>query len=507
MVPSDPSRGHLVLIVDDDRDLREALAETLEDSGYEVVTAVDGQDGLRQMRVYHPSVVILDLLMPQMDGWQFRLEQKHDSSLMATPVIAVSASHSAAAAAIDADLYLEKPFPIEQIVSAVEIVLQGRARRADAIAGAQRERLLAVETLASGIAHEVNNPLTYVLLSLSGAARQLATVRCAEHATELDRVQRLLRDATEGAERIRGIVQGIRLFSCPDDRIAAIDVRTCVESALRLVADELRRRARLVTVFDSVPLVAGDERRLGQVVLNLLTNAIHAIPEGDRDAHEIRVTTRTAAYGHAVIEVEDTGCGIPTHVLDRIFEPFFTTKPVGQGSGLGLSISDNIVRAFGGEIVARSEVGRGSCFRVLLPAADPTRLSAPRELARGERLRILVVDDEPSVCAAASTALGDEHDVVEATSALEALDRLSANPTYDVLLSDLQMPGMSGLELYRCVRAVWPHLGAAMLFMSSGPVPADVRELLAAANLPILDKPIDLARLRGALAQRSRGPA
>jgi len=495
----------LILIVDDDRDLREALAETLEDAGYEVVAAVDGQEGLRQMRAFRPSVVILDLVMPNMDGWQFRLEQKHDPTLCTTPVIAISASHTAAAAAIDADLFLEKPFPIDQIVQSVETVLAARARRSNAIASAEHERLLAVGTLAAGIAHEVNNPLTYLLLSLTGATRHLERVDAPDYRDLLDRVRRLLRDAVDGAERIRGIIQGIRLFSAgADDRVAApIDVRQSLESALHLVTHDLEQRARLVTSYDTVPLVIADEKRLGQVFLNLLTNAIQAVPEGDRASHEIRVATRTSAAGHVVVEISDTGAGIAPHVLGRIFEPFFTTKPVGQGTGLGLSISHNIVRALGGEITVTSAVGEGSTFRVWLAPADPNRLVIDRrEPEPGDRLRILVVDDEPSVCAHTCAMLRDEHEVVEAGSALEALDRLSANPAYDVVLSDLQMPGMSGLELYRCVRALWPELASSMIFLTGGPVDADAREVLSGANLPILDKPLDSARLHAALATR-----
>jgi signal transduction histidine kinase len=495
--PDPRARPQLILVVEDDADLRVILAETLATAGYHVATAVDGEDGLRRMRAQHPDAVVLDLMMPRMDGWQFRLEQKRDAALRGTPVIAMSADHSAAAATIDADLYLQKPFAPAEILSAVDTVLLARRRAQEVIDNAQTERLIALGTLAAGVAHEINNPLTYVLLNLAAASRHLATVVCEPHRDTLDRIACLLRDATDGSERIRTIVRGIRLFSRPDERpTGAVDVRLCLDGAVRLVMDDLRMRARLVTTYDTVPLVRADDSRLGQVFLNLVTNAIQAIPEGAAGDHEIRVTTRTDERGRAVVEIADSGCGIPAHLRSRIFEPFFTTKAIGEGTGLGLSISHGVVRALGGEITVDSEVGRGSTFRVTLPAIDGVPHPVVEAAAPPRRRRILVVDDEPAVCAGVASALGEQHDVVEAGSAREALDRITANPTYDVLLCDLQMPGMSGLELVRCVRTVWPAMRTTVIFMTAGPVPAEVDALVSAREAAVLPKPLAIDRVR-----------
>jgi signal transduction histidine kinase len=506
--PSSPpasTANRLILIVEDDADVREALAETLEDSGYEVITAINGQEGLRQMRACRPAAVVLDLVMPQMDGWQFRLEQKHDPSLSTTPVVAISASHSAAAATVDADLYLGKPFPPGEIVEAIATVLRSHARKQDLVSHAQEDRLIALGTLAAGVAHEINNPLTYVQLNLSAAAKHLTALSCDEHRATIERIDRLLRDALEGSDRIRGIVHGIGLFSRADQPDAApVDVRLCLDAALRLVASELRMRAQVVTDYDTVPLVLADEARLGQVFVNLLSNAAQAILDGDPADHRVRVATRTDDEGRAVIEITDTGTGIPPHLLGRIFEPFFTTKSVGQNSGLGLSISHGIVSALGGEITVESQVGGGSRFRVSLPAMDrDPRCARPvidvAPAAAPARLRILVVDDEPAICAALGALLGDEHDVVEASSAREALDRLTANPAYDVLLCDVQMPGMSGIELVRCVRSVWPEPRPAMILMTGGALPASTQDLLD-SGVAVLAKPLAVDRLRALVA-------
>ena len=205
---SGPVRRMRVLIVEDDGDLRESLADVLEERGYRAVTATDGREGLRQMRAYEPDIVVLDLMMPLMDGWQFRLAQKRDPSLAAIPVIAISASESAAAATIDTDLYLRKPFMPEKMVEAIDNVLLTHARKHESVEAAQTERLIALGTLAAGMAHEINNPLTYVFLNLTGALRSLASVDRARDRDALAHTEHMLRATLDGAERIRGIVSG-----------------------------------------------------------------------------------------------------------------------------------------------------------------------------------------------------------------------------------------------------------------------------------------------------------
>jgi signal transduction histidine kinase len=179
-----------------------------------------------------------------------------------------------------------------------------------------------------------------------------------------------VRGALEGVERIRGITAGIRTFSRPEDAAnAPIDFRGPLDAALKLVMHDLRHRARLSEDYTPTPLVAANAGRLGQVFLNLLNNAIQSFPVGGATTHEIKVATGTDDGGRAFVEVADSGEGIPDHLLPRIFEPFFSTKEVGQGNGLGLSISHGIVRSLGGEITVSSKVGRGTTFRVSLPAA------------------------------------------------------------------------------------------------------------------------------------------
>jgi signal transduction histidine kinase len=184
----------------------------------------------------------------------------------------------------------------------------------------------------------------------------------------------LLRQAIEGAERITNVVRSVRMLAHAESRPPApLDVRAVLESALTIVDHDLRARGRVVVELGEVPWVMADESALGQVFLALLVNAVQALPEAG--GGEIRVRTSTDADGDAVIEIEDTGAGIPEHLLPRIFEPFFTTRPVGQGSGLGLSVSQGIVSGLGGRIEVDSAVGRGTTMRVILPPGRRTRAS------------------------------------------------------------------------------------------------------------------------------------
>ncbi len=247
---------------------------------------------------------------------------------------------------------------------------------------AQADRLASVGRLASGVAHEINNPLTYVIFNLESLAEDLPVLlerrgrgrarRTIDQAA-LDDVMDRLRDASSGARKIGRIVSDLGMLARDEAREAApVDVEAAVELALGIAAGDLKHRARLTREFSGVPMVLGSKGRLAKVFLNLLVNAARAIDEDHAGGNEIRV--RTFLSGDTVcIEVSDTGKGIRIEDQPRVFDPFFTTMDEGEGSGLGLWIARNIVVGLSGKIDVESEPGKGTRFTVRLPrAADDT---------------------------------------------------------------------------------------------------------------------------------------
>jgi signal transduction histidine kinase len=155
----------------------------------------------------------------------------------------------------------------------------------------------------------------------------------------LDEAGEALAEARQGAERVRNIVRDLRVFARGDEEQSGpVALRRVLDSSINIAWNEIRHRARLVKDYGDTPMVEANESRLGQVFLNLLLNAAHAIPEGETERNEIRVSTRTDGRGHAVVEIRDTGGGIPAAIREKIFDPFFTTKSAGEGTGLGLWI-------------------------------------------------------------------------------------------------------------------------------------------------------------------------
>jgi signal transduction histidine kinase/CheY-like chemotaxis protein len=365
---------------------------------------------------------------------------------------------------------------------------------------ARAERLASLGMLAAGVAHEVNNPLTFVLGNLELIERDVAAMRGTAPADMVESLEQRLRDARMGAERVRAIVRDLGAFSRVDERpLHPVDVCAALEASLAMAHNEIRHRARLVRDFAPVGRVIADEGRLTQVFVNLLLNAAHAIPEGETDRHEIRVVTR-AGPGVVEVEVHDTGAGIARDVLPRIFDPFFTTKAIGEGTGLGLAVCHAIVTALGGRIELESTPGQGTAARVVLPEASGThepRKDAVREApATGRRGSVLVIDDEPLIVKMLAAVLGGEHDVTCETRAEAALARLRAGERFDAIVCDLMMPQMTGMDLYETVHELAPEQAEAMVFLSGGAFTARARAFLERVADAALEKPVDSGVLK-----------
>ncbi|HVV85392.1 MAG TPA: response regulator [Kofleriaceae bacterium] len=373
------------------------------------------------------------------------------------------------------------------------------------------DRMASMGTLAAGVAHEINNPLASVMANLELAHRALnARADKLGLATELADVREELRDAREAAERIRGIVRDLKVFSrSPDDQTGPVDVKPVLESTLRMAWNELRYRARLVKEYGPTPAVEANEARLGQVFLNLIVNAAQAIPEGHVEENELRVTTGVEPDRGVFVEIADTGSGMPPEVLAKLFTPFFTTKPVGVGTGLGLSICHRIVTGLGGTIDVESEVGKGTKFRIVLPIASSSQVPARApaavvEAAARRRGKVLVVDDEPMITRAVHRILAYDHDVVALDNARAALDRIDGGERFDVILCDLMMPRMTGMELHARLTAAAPDQAARMVFLTGGAFTGEARAFLDQVSNQRIDKPFDPIHLRELVNDRIR---
>jgi signal transduction histidine kinase len=379
------------------------------------------------------------------------------------------------------------------------------------------DRLTSLGTLAAGVAHEINNPLAALLASLELISRALDPAKRGsgfsageppESAAGLaNRIRNCVSDAREAGERISRIVRDLAIFlRSEDEGHDAVDVQQVLEAALRLASSEVRQHAQLVKDYRDVPRVRGSEARLGQVFVNLVVNAAQAIPNGQAKKHEIRIATRLQDQDRVAVEVSDTGCGISPEHLSRIFDPFFTTKPVGLGTGLGLAVSHRIIQSLGGEIEVDTEIGKGTTFKVLLPVAK-SLAKGPRDALRevyslpvcSRRARVLVVDDEVTIASAIRAMLSIAHDVTIETSGAPVLERIRGGERYDVILCDLMMPDVSGMDLYEALAQEAPQQARRMVFITGGAFTYRAQTFLDQVQNPRIDKPFTSRQLLDAI--------
>jgi signal transduction histidine kinase len=385
----------------------------------------------------------------------------------------------------------------------------------------ETDRLASIGALAAGVGHEINNPLAALLANLDVVEHELASLggdaALAAHAPTLARVHDGLDDVREAAERVRQVARDLRVVSrTTDERREPVSLERVLESSIRMAWNDIRHRARLTRAYQPAPPVFASEARLGQVFLNLLINATQAIPAGDAEANSIRVSVRPEGPAHVLVEIADSGPGIPKAVQQRLFTPFFTTKPEGTGTGLGLSICQRIVTGLGGTISVDSVPGRGASFRIVLPAAHDAAAASPGASTRaastppvrasGRRARVLVVDDEPMIRRAVQRTLAPDHDVLALGSGREALQRIRAGQRFDVIFCDLMMPEMTGVELYAALTDLAPAQAKVMVFLTGGAFTEGSRGFIESVANPVLEKPFDARQLIALIDDYARRP-
>jgi len=414
------------------------------------------------------------------------------------------------------NLYSHAPFPAEAealaslfaeqagaLIEHAQLIEQLRMTSARL---AEAEKLASLGRLVAGVAHEINNPLTAVL----GYAELLA-------AEELDDdVRSAIVQIQSGAERVGAVVRNLQIFARQQrGGASALQINALIEQTLALKRAELALdRVHVRTqLAEQLPATWGDAGRIGQVLLNLLINAQQALRERPapgsitvRSWVERSGALDTDGAERICIAIADDGPGIAPDLMPRIFEPFFTTKPVGQGTGLGLSVCYGIIADHGGRIWAESHPGNGATFLIELPvralAPEQSRPAIPHaspQAAAPIGRRILLVEDDLSVVYLVRSALEQGNSLVVAADGREALDMLPGQ-RFDLILCDLRMPGMGGRELYQQLRTIAPALVERLLFISGDTTSAATRDFLRQAGRPLLSKPFTPNDLYQAIA-------
>lgn len=382
-----------------------------------------------------------------------------------------------------------------------------RARIARELAVSERMRARAEELatmgrMAAEVSHEINNPLTYVSSNLEYLRDSLP------EAGRWRPVDEALEQAISGADRIRQIVTDLLTVTRPTDEISDASIDDALREAMRMAYNEIRHHARLESDLESRATVRANPRRLIQLFVNLLTNAAQAIDAGQAAANRIHVRT-TLEGDRVVIRIKDTGQGIPAEDRERLFEAFYTTKQNRGGTGLGLPVCKRIVDELAGEIDFSTRMGLGTEFVVRLPATKPETAaeepdSNPAVLGRA---RILLVDDDPLVGSAIGRLLRRQHDVVIVDSGHQTLELFGHDPHFDLVLCDLMMPDMTGMDLYGNVQTRYPALVDRFVFMTGGAFTEAAARFTESCGQPVLTKPIPTALLRKTVARALHGRA
>lgn len=364
------------------------------------------------------------------------------------------------------------------------------------------EQMALVGRLAVGVAHEVNNPLAYIGANIDFTAKRLRKDDERRWNEEVE----ALRDASDGVHRIADIVTQLNAHGRQEEEtIQPLRLRDSLELTLRILRNQLRHRARIYRQYTDHPVVQADPGRLTQVFLNVLVNAAQALPTGKRNENEIRIELRRDG-DDAVVEITDTGKGIDPALLQRVTEPFFTTHDIGQGVGLGLSISDAIVRAYGGTLLLSSQLGKGTCVRVRMPISEDEpitlREEEPPELtipSSPREPRILLIDDDATVRRGLARVLPGT--IVQAGHVNEALDALDEDPSFDAIICDVMMPDLTGIDFYRELTARNPDLASRTLFLTGGVFEQSALDFIKEHEITVLNKPVRRQDLTAAVEE------
>lgn len=368
---------------------------------------------------------------------------------------------------------------------------------------AHHDKIAAIGVLSAGVSHEVNNPCAAILSNVSSLREDLEALMRRPRAQRLQALDAFaaeamaaLSDCIGAGHRIADIVNTLNLFSRKDDgpEVVPLDVNHEVQTVLRLLGREVKYQATFdVQLGEDLPKVTGPRNSLAQVLTNLVVNALDATSALPKTARKIWIKTLCDAE-FVVLQVGDNGPGISLELAPRVFDPFFTTKPHGEGTGLGLAITRQLVQQMNGEIMVESAPGEGATFTVFLARAAAVATAATtsaNQCISTDRLRVLLVDDDPFFAPALARVLGRQFELQTVQSPTEAKALLHADGSYDAILVDVIMPEMDGVGFFTWLSRQHPALRTRVVFLTGGITGRALTEALQATLRPCLPKPVD----------------
>ncbi len=393
-----------------------------------------------------------------------------------------------------------------QAVTAHDAATTARVEAEADVALLRSDRMATLGQLAAGVAHEINNPLTYIRVN----CEQLARVALREEERYLSDVElrRLVDEVADGLDRIATITGDLSaLGRSPEPTRQLVDLAELADAVARVAMPQTRHKAQvLVHVDEGCPSVIGDRARLHQVLLNLVINAALAYETGWAEENVIRIEACCDELGGVQVSVRDNGCGMDEDVLAKAQLPFFSTREVGVGSGLGLSVCTRLVASFGGRLEIESAEDEGTTVRMIFPPSavgtmEPMPVKAGPMALVG--CRVLICDDDPLVVRALRGVLKDM-DIIAVTDGAEAVAIVERGEPFDVLLCDVMMPVLTGRDVYEALRVLGQGDEHNMVFMTGGVIDRDLTDFLDAIDNPVVPKPFDYTRLMAALATVAR---
>jgi signal transduction histidine kinase/ActR/RegA family two-component response regulator len=373
---------------------------------------------------------------------------------------------------------------------------------------AHQDKLSALGVLAAGVSHEINNPCSAILSNMMVLRDQLEAVLDRPRFHRLDALEEWasdwidsIGDCISAANRIHAIVKTLNVFSRRSDTTApmAVDVNDEIRTVLRLIGKEIKFQGAIFEhqLDPRLPRVMAPPNSITQVVTNLVVNALQALEASPQPSPRIWIRT-SFDDDHVLLEIGDNGPGMNPDVMARIFDPFFTTKPIGKGTGLGLAITKQLVHKMEGEIFVESEPGEGTRFNVIVPRSpqldEPLRRDQQTP-PQSDRLRVLLVDDDELILRSMQRALSSQFECLGMARAQQALEALRRDQEFDVIISDVVMPEMNGLEFFSRLTQQFPELALRTVFISGGITSDNLRASVTDTGRPCLAKPVDAQEL------------